>query len=177
MLYHDDVPRVVLADNQPIARYGIRKLLESHNDARVVAEASSLADLLEILESMSHDVILANFAILDAHGGRGLDRVKRLRKAYPSSSMVLMVGIRNAGLLGAIMQTGVSGLIERNTNVPELRVAVRTAGKGKKYVSRRFQRALHSKWGEANDPNFEAHCLKLWSCQGHVSMWQEHESW
>ena len=149
MSRHMVVPRVVLADSQPLARYGIRQLLESHHDARVIAETGSVADFMEILASMRHDVMVANFSMLDTHGERGLPLLRQLRTIYPYSSMVLRLDIRDAGLSGPLMQAGVLGLVDKDADTPELRMAVRMAGGGVRYVSRLFRRKRHTRMRDA----------------------------
>ena len=53
--------RVMIADNHPILRFGLRQLLEAQPDLTVVAEASSLNDVLTLVQRLCPDVLLLDF--------------------------------------------------------------------------------------------------------------------
>lgn len=132
---HRSVPTVVLADDHPIIRYGIRVALESNRAARVVAEAGSPVELFKVLASTPCDMIVTDFSMPDDRSRDGLYLIDRLRRAYPDKPIVVITAIRNAGVLSAMMSKGVQGLIEKEGDVSELSVAMHTVKVGRTYIS------------------------------------------
>ena len=70
--------RVLLADDHPIVRRGIRSLLQTAPDIEVVAEAKSGQDALNLVEEMSPDVLLLD---MEMPGMSGVDVAKHLKSA------------------------------------------------------------------------------------------------
>lgn len=73
--------RVLLADDHPIVRTGIRSLLQSASDIEVVAEASSGAEALQLVEALAPDVLLLD---MEMPGLSGVDVARQLKLAHAS---------------------------------------------------------------------------------------------
>ena len=82
--------RIVIADDHPIVRYGMRLALEANDIAQVIAEASSPYELFEILEQKMCDIVVTDFSM---PGGRAQDGIAMIEslcesiRIYPSSSL------------------------------------------------------------------------------------------
>ena len=132
-------PRVVLADDHPISRYGIRAALEFDGLAQVVGEAGSADELFAVLQSVSCDLVLADYAMPDKTHTDGLVMISSLADLYPDLPIVIITAIRNVGLLNAALCAGVRGWVEKGERCSELAAAIREACAGRFYVSRSVQ--------------------------------------
>ncbi|MBK1881377.1 response regulator transcription factor [Luteolibacter pohnpeiensis] len=75
---------VMLVDDEPAARRGMKRLLENHADVRVIGEADCIAAALSMLEERSPDVI---FLDIELPGGSGFDLLGML----PEETKVIFV--------------------------------------------------------------------------------------
>lgn len=129
------MPRVVLADDHPIIRYGIRLALESNRLAKVVGEAGSPQELFQVLAQTACDIVITDFAMPDEHSRDGLYLIERILRTYPDKPIVVITALRNAGVLSAMLRKDVKGLIEKEGDVSELGLALRSVSQGRKYIS------------------------------------------
>ncbi|NID04700.1 response regulator transcription factor [Luteibacter jiangsuensis] len=136
------VPKVFLADDHPIIRYGVRMALEAQGAAKVIGEAGSANELLELLRQSRCDIIVTDFSMPDDQGRDGLSLIERLRRLYPDIPVVVITALRNAGLLASLMRQGVAGLVEKEGDVGELGLALQAASKGREFVSRNLRTLL-----------------------------------
>lgn len=77
--------RCVIADDEPIARYLLRSVLESHPDIEVVAEAGDVGSAVDQLEESNPDVVFLDIRMPD---GTGFDVLKRLGLRIPEVVLV-----------------------------------------------------------------------------------------
>ena len=80
--------RIVLVDDHPVVRAGVRALLESTDDLVVVGEASNAVDAVRVVEAERPDVVLMDLSLGDGEGG--IVATGRLR-ALPDPPAVLVL--------------------------------------------------------------------------------------
>ena len=69
--------RVMLVDDEPPARRGLRRMLEAHEDVQVLGEAGSLGEAAELVELLSPDGLFLDVELGDGHGFDLLERLER----------------------------------------------------------------------------------------------------
>ena len=169
------IPNVVLADDHPIIRYGIRMALETNRIAKVVGEAGSPAELLNMLGSTPCDMVVTDFSMPDDQSCDGLYLIERLIRTYPKLPIVVITALRNAGVLNALLQKGVKGLLEKEGNVSELGLALHAVNMGREYVSPSLRTLLTSREVDATRASdakltqAEIEVLRLFAYEGLAS--------
>lgn len=151
MIYEFPQPsRVVLADDHPITRYGIRLALAPSRVAKVVGEAGSVHELFEVLASASADIIVADFIMPDKNrkAGDGLAMVRRLVDTYPKAPVIVVTAVRNRGLMDIALNDGAKGWIDKGEGQTELAKAVEEVRSGKSYVGRATRLSLTNSLAE-----------------------------
>lgn len=130
--------RVILADDHPITRYGIRLALAPSRVAKVVGEANSVPELFDLLASTPCDIIVADFVMPDKNkkGGDGLVMVRRLVKTYPKQPVIVVTAVRNRGLMDIALNDGAKGWIDKGEGQTELAKAVEEVRVGRSYVGK-----------------------------------------
>src|SRR5699024_128792 len=79
---------MVIVDDHPLVREGIRKVLQKKaNNIRILAEASSTAELLEFLNKELPDIVLLDITL---PGRNGLDVLEDLKKMYSSLPVLIL---------------------------------------------------------------------------------------
>ncbi|KZE95528.1 Transcriptional regulatory protein LiaR [Agromyces sp. NDB4Y10] len=120
--------RLVLSDDHPVVRAGMRALLEAEPDLRVVAEASTAEEAVSLAMTPGVDLVLMDLQF----PGRlqGVDATRRIR-ATPGAPRVLVLTNydTDADILGAI-EAGASGYLLKDAPPGELVAAIRAAAAG-----------------------------------------------
>jgi len=126
----DDGPviRVVLVDDHPVVRAGIRALVENQADLKVVGEASDAVSAAEVVTATHPDVVLMDLQLGEGPGG--IEVTRRLRAlAEPPQVLVLTTYDTEADILAAI-QAGAAGYLLKDAPPEEIYRAVRGTARG-----------------------------------------------
>ncbi|MPV69151.1 response regulator transcription factor [Burkholderia sp. BE17] len=132
--------RVVLADDHPIMLLGCRLLIEQ-NGMDVVGEARNSSELMSILAHVACDVVITDFSMPTGRTD-GLAMLSAIRREHATLPVIVLTNLANAGLLRAMLNEGVRGIVEKGAERNELFTAVRTALRGAIYISVKLQREL-----------------------------------
>lgn len=130
---------IMLVDDHPLLRKGLKQLLAFEDDLDVIAEASNGADALLIAEEQDPDLI-----ILDLHmqGMDGLETLTKLRDAGVTSRIVMLtVSDSDEDVLAAISQ-GADGYLLKDTEPDQLLEQIKLALSGKMVLSEAVTQVL-----------------------------------
>jgi len=134
--------QVLIADDHPIILAGVRMLLEDRTDIEEVTEADSPDKLLECLKQKPCDLLITDFSMPGGDAADGLGLLQRVRRDYPQLAIVVLTMIANSGVHGAILQSGVRGLIDKGSGMAEISLAIDAVSQGRNYVSESFKKGL-----------------------------------
>lgn len=120
--------RILIADDHPVVRAGIRALLDGEDDLQVVGEAPTADDAVALAAATTPDLVLMDLQFAD--GPRGVEATRRIR-ALPSPPHVLVLTNydTDTDILSAI-EAGASGYLLKDAPPDELVAAVRAAAAG-----------------------------------------------
>ncbi|MDR7114011.1 DNA-binding NarL/FixJ family response regulator [Microbacterium trichothecenolyticum] len=121
--------RVLIADDHPIVRAGVRALFAGHPDIDVVGEAASGEEAVTLARHLAPDVVLC-----DLRMGEGMDGVAataEMRALIPAPAVIILTTFdRDAEILGAI-EAGASGYLLKDAPPDAIARAVREAAAGR----------------------------------------------
>ncbi|MFT2817093.1 response regulator [Leifsonia sp. A12D58] len=122
--------RLVIADDHPIVRAGLKALFSSEEDFLVVAEAATPDEAVAAAERENPDVVLMDLQFGPREGITGADATRRIR-ALPAPPYVLVLTNydSDADILGAV-EAGASGYLLKDAPPHELVAAVQAAAAG-----------------------------------------------
>jgi DNA-binding NarL/FixJ family response regulator len=121
------VIRVLLVDDHPVVRAGLRGLLESVEGIEVVGEAGSGTEAVTAARALSPDVVLMD---LRMPGGDGVVATERIRAAEPGTRVVVLTTYEtDADILRAV-EAGAAGYLLKDAGPAELTRAVFAAARG-----------------------------------------------
>ena len=126
--------RVLICDDHPIFREGLKQTLGVHPDIRVVGEAGSAAELFEALAGTACDVVVLDISLPDRSG---LEVLGELRRAAGGPAVVLLSMHSEQQYAVRAIRAGASAYIEKASVPQELVQALRKAAAGGVYISPR----------------------------------------
>ena len=127
--------RVILADDHPVTRGGIRNLLEKAPDIKVVGEANDGAEALRLVAELAPDVLLLD---MEMPGIKGVEVARKLQAASAPVRILALSAYDDKQYILELLASGASGYLVKE-EVPETIVeAVRGVARGEQgWVSRR----------------------------------------
>ncbi len=134
--------KVLMADDHPLARAGIRKFLEKEADIQVVGEASSGEEALQMVEEMAPDVLLLD---MEMPGMKGLEVARTLKEKQSPTRVLALSTYDNKQFILGLLSSGAAGYLVKE-EVPETIIeAVRGVARGEQgWVSRKIAAQMAS---------------------------------
>lgn len=124
--------KVLIADDHPVVRMGLKFILENEADISVYHEAQTAREALELIRDTKFDVVLLDISLPDRNG---LDVLEQLKREHAGMN-VLIISIYPESLYAVrVLKAGASGYMTKDSAPEELVRAVRKVFAGGKYVS------------------------------------------
>ena len=128
----DDAPlRILLADDHVTVRHGLKLLIESQPDMKVVAEASDGNAAIESAVALKPDVVVMDISM---PGMNGLVATRKLKQRQPATAIVTLTRHSDDAYLQELLRAGVSGYVLKQSAPTELLQAIRAAAAGGQYL-------------------------------------------
>ncbi len=127
--------RVVVADDHPVVRRGLRQLLDGEGDLEVVAEADDLDGARRYARGHRPDVLVLD---LNMPGGSTLDAIPEIRAELPDTQIVVLTMQNEPAYARQALSAGVLGYVLKDAADAELVEAVRRAAAGEGYLNPRL---------------------------------------
>lgn len=125
--------RVLLADDHPLVRSGIRATLEDEADLDLVAEATDAHEVLEFSRSAQPDVILLDVSM---PGPSLVTTISAIKEACDESRILLLTAYDDDAYVRGAIRVGVAGYLLKDEAAEALVDAIRTVSKGNVWFSR-----------------------------------------
>ena len=124
--------RVVIVDDHPIMRQGIKLLLENESDLKVCGEAENVSDAIRVIETTKPDLVIVDLTLSQ---GSGLELIKDLSQRF-TEIVSLALSMHDENLFAErVIKAGAKGYVMKQEGGEKLLVAVRRALSGQIYVS------------------------------------------
>ncbi len=127
--------RLLIVDDHPVVRDGLRGMLSSQPDFEVSGEAANGIDALRLVESLRPDVVLMDLHMPGMDGVAAIQQISESGRLSTSPNvLVLTTYDSDADILRAI-EAGATGYLLKDAPREELYHAVRATAEGKSYLS------------------------------------------
>lgn len=119
--------RVLIADDHPFFRDGLRVLLEAAADTECAGEATTGAEAIALAERTQPDVILMD---LQMPGLNGIEATREIVRASPHIAVLVVTMYEDDASVFAAMQAGARGYLLKGADREEMLLAIRAVGRG-----------------------------------------------
>lgn len=133
--------KILIADDYPIVRQGLRQIILDEKDMQVVCEAANSEEVLVNLKEQDIDVLLLDIAM---PGKSGLELLIDLKIQYPNLPVLVLSALPEEAYARRVIKMGAMGYIHKES-APDLLVpAIRKAMSGQTYISSKLANILVS---------------------------------
>ena len=131
--------RVVLVDDHAIVRTGLKAVLAEADEIEVVGEASGGNEALELLRTVSADVVVMDISMSD---GDGLTATRSITRDHGTPRVLVLTMHAEEAYLEAVLEAGASGYLVKSTADRDLVEAIRAIARGEVFVQAAAARVL-----------------------------------
>ena len=124
--------KVIIADDHPVVRQGLRQMLSAESDLQIVGEARNGQEVVDLSRRVPWEV-----AVLDYNmpGKNGLELIKELRQRYPGRAVLILSMYPEDRYAVRALKAGASGYLTKESAPEELVNAIRKVAGGGRYVT------------------------------------------
>ncbi len=123
---------LVLADDHPVVRQGLRAVLEAEPSFSVVGEVADGLEVLPLVERLRPDVLIVDVMM---PGLSGLEVTRQVRQRSPGTRVLVLSMYANEIYVLEALRNGASGYVLKGASAADLVEAVRVAAAGRRYLS------------------------------------------
>jgi two-component system response regulator NreC len=131
--------RILLADDHPLVRSGLIKLLEPFKEFVIVGEASDGEEAVAMTKKLEPDVVVIDLSMPKLNG---VEATKIILKNNPSSKVLVLTMHDNEEYVYQILKSGAGGYILKNSGREELAAAIQAVAKGERFFSPRVSEIM-----------------------------------
>jgi DNA-binding NarL/FixJ family response regulator len=134
-----DEIRLVLADDHPVVRAGIKSMLEKVPDIRVVGEASEGSAIERVVEQVAPDILVldVNMPALNP-----VAVTRALKTHYPALGILILTAYDDEEYILGLLAAGATGYVLKDEALDTLVAAIRAASRGESYLSQKIAARL-----------------------------------
>jgi two-component system, NarL family, response regulator NreC len=124
--------KILLADDHQIVRQGLRLLLSTESDLKVVGEADNGRKTVQLSQELSPDVIIMDISMPDLNG---LDATRQISSESPGVKIIALSMHSDSLFVLNMLKSGAAGYLLKDCALEELLTAIRTVMHQKTYIS------------------------------------------
>jgi len=124
--------KILIADDHPVVRHGLKQILASESDMTVVGEAKNGIEALELARKVDWDVAILDYSM---PGRNGLDALGEIKREFPQRPVLILSMHPEELHARRVLKAGGAGYMNKDSAGDELAAALRKVVNGGKYVS------------------------------------------
>ena len=130
---------VMLIDDHAIMRMGLKSLLDTYSDIKVVADAEGGEEAVKTAIAKKPDVIVMDLMmpVMD-----GTESTRRILAEWPDAKILILTTYGTADAIGHTLDAGAKGAMIKNAELDELVAAIRKIAGGEKFVDSEISQML-----------------------------------
>ncbi|MGW9685442.1 MULTISPECIES: response regulator [unclassified Flagellimonas] len=131
--------KVLIADNHPIVRLGIKQVLESSSDIEVIADVSTTSELFELLEKVTPDVVMLEMDIPEING---IATLRKMKQEFPNVKTLMYSGQSEDVYALSTIRAGAFGYLAKSADLDYIITAVRKVSEGNMFITNELAQRL-----------------------------------
>ncbi|WP_372945204.1 response regulator [Muriicola sp.] len=130
---------ILIADNHPIVRLGIKEVLNTVPDFQVLGDVSTTNELFETLKKKNPDVVILEMDIPDING---IATLRRMKKEFPDVKVLIYSGQSEDVYALSTIRAGAFGYLSKSSDLDYIITAVKKVGQGKMFITNELAQRL-----------------------------------
>lgn len=131
--------RVVLADDQPLVRSGLRVIMADHPDLEVVGEAANGAEAVRLVRDVSPDVVVMDIRMPDMDG---IEATRLITAGQATTRVLVLTTFDEDDHVYGALRAGASGFVVKDMALDDILAAVRVVAAGDALIAPGVTRRL-----------------------------------
>lgn len=124
--------KILVVDDHPVVRQGLRQVLEGNPEFTVVGEAADGKGALELADQLQPDVAILDLAL---PGLNGLEVARRIQQRQPDTRILILSMHNSEAYVLEAMNNGILGYVLKESATKDLIHAVKEVAAGRRYLS------------------------------------------
>jgi two-component system, NarL family, invasion response regulator UvrY len=133
--------KVLLADDHPVVRRGLRQILAETPDLLASGEASSVEEVRAAVQEQRWDVVVLDISL---RGGNGIELISEIRRLRPETRVLILTVHPEDQYAVRAIRAGAAGFMNKESAPEKLTEAIRKIASGGRYVSPALAETLAS---------------------------------
>ena len=145
--------KVLIADDHPVVRRGLRQILAETEDIHVAGEVGSAEDVLRAVHQERWDVVVLDISL---PGRTGIELIGDVRRERPEARVLILTVHPEEQYAVRAIKSGAAGFLNKESAPEKLTTAIRKIAAGGRYISAELAETLASVLaGESDGPPHE----------------------
>ena len=144
--------RIIIVDDHPVVRRGLKQILQEKPDIKVVGEAESAQEAFKIIHTIDCDAVVLDISL---PGANGIEILKQLKYEYKKLPVLILSMHPEEQYAVRVMKAGASGYLTKESAPEELVKAIRKIISGGKYISSSLAERLITDIDASGKPRHE----------------------
>ncbi len=140
--FPDQPLRILLAGDNPIFRMGLQVVAEDVEQAKVVGQAVSVEERLQLLREHNPEILITDLLMPADQHARDLEWLAAIRKEFPELRILVVTSVKDGELLRAILRLKVKGLMNKSQVLEELPAAIASVRRDRPYIAISVRNAM-----------------------------------
>lgn len=162
-----EIIKIIIADDHPLFRRGLKHALEETPDIEVIGEASNGDSLLSMIKSDNLDMVLLDISM---PGKSGLDLLKQLKSEHSKLPILILSVYPEEQYAVRFIKAGASGYLTKESAAEKLAEAIRKIAAGGKYASTAIIEKLAFDFSDSDKPLHETLSDREYQVFGMISI-------
>jgi DNA-binding NarL/FixJ family response regulator len=149
--------RILIADDHPLLRRGLRETIEEDNDLKVIAEAGDGKTALEQITRLRPHVVILDIKMPEMGG---FEVVQKMREANLKAAVVFLTMYNDEDTFRAALNMGIEGFVSKESVLTEIVAGIKAVASGQPYLSPSLSQYLVKRFNQAAKLTEELPLLK-----------------
>jgi DNA-binding NarL/FixJ family response regulator len=145
--------RILVVDDHPIVRQGLRSLLSAYSDLRIVAEAGSPQEAIQAAVRYRPDVVLLDVRL---PGATGVEVARQLQHECPTANVILLTSFDDDEILRGALEVGVRGYLLKSVSDDMIVWSIRAVYRGERLISPEMMDRMLSQFSQMRASQIQA---------------------